>query len=85
MAQVVAMRSINSSLSSPSSGSIQNQVEKLKPSGFASKVIPARNARKSQHRAVRISTPITARRSTRAEPEVIPVSPEDVPKVVSLH
>lgn len=83
MAQVVATRSIHSgSFASPSSGSLQNQVEKLKPSGFSSRVLIACNARKNQHRAVSISNPITARRSARAEPEVIPVSPEDVPKVV---
>ncbi|TMW93205.1 plastidial pyruvate kinase 2 [Solanum lycopersicum] len=80
MAQVVATRSIQSSFSSPSHGSLQSQVEKLKPPSFASKVL-GRNERSNSCRAVRVNMPqIIARRSTRAEPQVLPVSPEDVPK-----
>lgn len=82
MAQVVATRSIQSSFSSPSHGSLQSQVEKLKPPSFASKVL-GRNERSNSCRAVRVNMPqIIARRSTRAEPQVLPVSPEDVPKVL---
>lgn len=80
MAQVVATRSIQTSFSSPNHGSLQSQVEKLKPPSFASKVL-GRNERSNSCRAIRVNVPqITARRSVRAEPQVLPVSPEDVPK-----
>ncbi|XP_060203769.1 plastidial pyruvate kinase 2 [Lycium barbarum] len=83
MAQVVATGSIQTSFSSPNHGSsLQSQVEKLiKPVSFASKVL-SRNARNNSCKAaIRVNVPqITARRSTRAEPQVLPVSPEDVPK-----
>ncbi|XP_009627814.1 plastidial pyruvate kinase 2-like [Nicotiana tabacum] len=81
MSQVVATRSIQASFSSPSHGSLQSQVEKLiKPSSFSSKVL-ARNERSKSCNAIRVNAPqITARRSVRAEPQVLPVSPEDVPK-----
>ncbi|XP_009794471.1 plastidial pyruvate kinase 2 [Nicotiana sylvestris] len=81
MSQVVATRSIQTSFSSPSHGSLQTQVEKLiKPSSFASKVL-SRNERSKSCSAIRVNAPqITARRSVRAEPQVLPVSPEDVPK-----
>ncbi|KAL6971979.1 putative protein kinase YGL059W [Sarracenia purpurea var. burkii] len=78
MAQVVATPPIHTSSVCPTSGSLQNQVEKIKPSGFSSTVL-ARQQRRS-HRVLRISAPIAAMRSARAEPVVIPVSPEDVPK-----
>lgn len=82
MAQVVATRSIQSSFSSPSNGSLQSQIEKIRPPSFGSKVL-RRNERSNNCRAGRVSMPqIIARRSTRAEPQVLPVSPEDVPKVV---
>lgn len=81
MAQVVATRSIQTSFSSPNHGSLQSQIEKLKPPSFASKVL-GRNERSNSCRAIRVNIPqIIARRSTRAEPQVLPVSPEDVPKV----
>ncbi|XP_024022342.1 plastidial pyruvate kinase 2 [Morus notabilis] len=79
MSQVVATRSIQTSFPSPSSGSVPDRVEKLKPASFAAKLlfndrkkssISAVSARKSQ---------ITAKRSVQAE--VVPVSPEDTPKV----
>lgn len=80
MAQVVAAtRPIHTSVPSTISGSLQSQVEKLKPSGFASKLL-ARNARKS-YSAVRFNLQITAKRSARVEAEVRPVTPEDIPKV----
>ncbi|XP_059667160.1 plastidial pyruvate kinase 2 [Cornus florida] len=78
MAQVVATRSIHTTFACPSSGSLHNQVEKLKPSGFAPKVLVSRELR--SHGAFRISAPITAKRSVRAAVEVMPVSPEDIPK-----
>ncbi|CAK9176952.1 unnamed protein product [Ilex paraguariensis] len=74
MAQVVATRSIHCSFACPSSGYLQNHVEKLKPCGFSSKVL-AREEQKSC-KTIRISTLITAKRSV----EVLPVSPEDVLK-----
>ncbi|KAJ7974107.1 Pyruvate kinase [Quillaja saponaria] len=76
MAQVVAMRSIQSLFSCPTSGSVQERVEKLKPSSFASKVL-ARNDKKSFNVVFR-SSHITARKSA---PELIPVSPEDDSKL----
>ncbi|KAI3471185.1 hypothetical protein Pfo_027848 [Paulownia fortunei] len=81
MAQVVATRLIHGSfVASPGSGSLQSRSEKLKPSyGFAAKVL-AQAQRRSRRGAVHVSAPITARGSTRVESEVIPVSPEDVPK-----
>lgn len=81
MAQVVATRSIQTTLfSSPNNGSLQSQVEKLKPPSFTSKVL-GRNERSNSCRPIRVKSPkIIARRSARAEPQVLPVSPEDVPK-----
>ncbi|KAJ4705907.1 Pyruvate kinase [Melia azedarach] len=79
MAQVVATRSIQSSFLCRSSGSVQDRgVEKLKSASFASKVL----AREEKKRItlVRRSTQITAKRSAGVESEVVPVSPEDVPK-----
>ncbi|KAI8009914.1 hypothetical protein LOK49_LG06G00904 [Camellia lanceoleosa] len=80
MAQVMAARAIHSSLVCPSFGSLQNKVGKIKPFGFASKVL----AREPQngHRVFRISLLIIAKISAA---NVVSVSPEDAPKVVSLH
>ncbi|KAJ6881589.1 hypothetical protein NC651_028245 [Populus alba x Populus x berolinensis] len=85
MAQVVATtRSIHSSiLSSPSSGSLQDRVDKLiKPSTFSSKFRSSHDKKKiissvSSHRNTHV---VAAAVKRSAEPEVIPVSPEDVPK-----
>ncbi|KAK4480720.1 hypothetical protein RD792_013802 [Penstemon davidsonii] len=81
MAQVVATRLIHGAfVAHPSSGSIQNRADKLKPSSlFAAKVL-SQFENKSRSGAVHVNAPITAVRSTRVEPEVVPVSPEDVPK-----
>lgn len=80
MAQVVATRSIQSSFLCPASGSAQERaVEKLKPSSFASKVLSP-EGKKKRVTLVRKSTKISAQKATRVEPEVVPVSPEDVPK-----
>ncbi|CAN4085814.1 unnamed protein product [Withania somnifera] len=81
MAQLVATRSIQTtSFSSPNNGSLQSQVEKLKPPSFASKVL-GRNERSISCRPVPVNAPqIIARRSARAEPQVLPVSPQDIPK-----
>lgn len=80
MAQVVATRSIQSSFMCPASGSAQERaIEKLKPSSFASTVLSREE--KKRVTLVRKSTKISAQKATRVEPEVVPVSPEDVPKV----
>ncbi|XP_044468712.1 plastidial pyruvate kinase 2 isoform X2 [Mangifera indica] len=78
MAQVVATRSIQSSFLCPTSGSVQERAEKLKPQSFASKVLAREE--ESRLKFVRTSTRITAKRSTQADSRVIPVTPEDVPK-----
>jgi hypothetical protein len=83
MAQVVVTRSIQSSLLCPSTGSVQDRVEKLKPSSFASKVLGLEE--KKSYRAVHRRSRIVARGSARAEPEVVPVSPEDVPNVGPIY
>ncbi|KAJ0098813.1 hypothetical protein Patl1_20275 [Pistacia atlantica] len=80
MAQVVATRLIQSSFLCPSSGSIQERAEKLKPQSFASKVLAREEKRKLNF--VLKSTQISAKRSTHTDSQVIPVSPEDVPKSV---
>lgn len=78
MSQVVVTRVIHGSFAFPTSGSVTNQVEKLRPDCFPSKVLLG-NEQKSRL-VFRSSWPITAKRSAKAEPLVIPVSPEDVPK-----
>lgn len=80
MAQVVATRLIHSSFLGNGSGSVQDRAEKLKPCVFSTKVLGCEEKKRSS--VVRLSTPITAKRSARAEPEILPVSPEDVPKGV---
>ncbi|KAL8050817.1 hypothetical protein ABFX02_06G104400 [Erythranthe guttata] len=82
MAQVAATRLIHGSFASnPCSGSLQSRSEKLRPSnGFAAKVLARVEKRSRRLGAVHVTAPITARRSARVEPEVLPVSPEDVPK-----
>ncbi|KAG8381212.1 hypothetical protein BUALT_Bualt06G0098700 [Buddleja alternifolia] len=78
MAQVVATRLIHGAFAANTgSGSV---AEKLRPSsGFEAKVL-ALTEKRSRAGGVRISAAITAGRSARAEPHVVPVSPEDVPK-----
>ncbi|KVI10159.1 Pyruvate kinase [Cynara cardunculus var. scolymus] len=78
MAQVVATKLLhNSFVSTASSGSLNSQIEKIKPSGFASKVLSSYNGRisPSHHRVLTV----TARRA--ADLQVVPVTPEDVPKI----
>ncbi|KAI3749072.1 hypothetical protein L6452_12630 [Arctium lappa] len=78
MAQVVATKLLqNSFANTASSGSLNGQIEKIKPSGFASKVLTAYNGRisPSHHRVLSV----TARRA--ADLQVVPVTPEDVPKI----
>lgn len=77
----MAARLIHGSFAAnPSSGSQQSLSEKLKPSyGFAAKVL-AQTEKRNLPGAVHVSGPIMAR-STRVESEVIPMSPEDLPKV----
>ncbi|XP_044506250.1 plastidial pyruvate kinase 2-like [Mangifera indica] len=78
MAQVVATRSIQSSFLRPNSGSVQEGADKLRPQGFAFKVLVREE--KIRHAFVRRISRITAKRSTRTDSQVIPVSLEDVPK-----
>ncbi|XP_073032342.1 plastidial pyruvate kinase 2-like isoform X1 [Primulina eburnea] len=86
MAQVVATRLIHGAFApSPSSGSIQSRSEKLKPySGFALKVL-AQPEKSSRRGAIHVSVPVSALRSSSAEPEVVPVIPEDVVKVAGKN
>lgn len=79
MSQIVANRSFHASLLIPSSGSLQERAEKLKPPSFISMVLP-REERVRGGAASRAS-PITARRTLDAEPTIVPVTPEDVPEV----
>lgn len=77
MAHVVATRPIQSSLASPTSGSLQTQVEKLKPSSdFAAKLLPRVQSGSRRITAV----PVIARRSADLESQVLPVTPEDSQK-----
>lgn len=76
MAQVVATRAIQSPILCPSSGSAHERFEKLKPSGFAAKVL-AREERRSRRVAWRGGPIAAAKRSVGAETEVVPVTPED--------
>ncbi|XP_058183071.1 plastidial pyruvate kinase 2-like [Rhododendron vialii] len=79
MAQVVATRPIQSSLLCPT---FQNQFDKkIKPYGFSSNFLIARRKQRKGLRVTRINAPILAKRSARTETEVVPVSPEDVPKM----
>ncbi|CAK8532937.1 unnamed protein product [Lathyrus sativus] len=76
MSQVVATRSIQTTL--PSSGSTRDRAQKLlKPSTFASKVFQPKGNKSSK--LVFRSSRISARKS--ASVEVVPVSPEDDPKI----
>ncbi|XP_073130377.1 plastidial pyruvate kinase 2 [Henckelia pumila] len=86
MAQVVATRLIHGAFApSPISGSVQSRSEKLKPySGFALKVL-AQPEKSSRRGAIHVSVPVSALRSSSAEPEVIPVTPEDVVKVAEKN
>ncbi|KAM5557508.1 plastidial pyruvate kinase 2 [Rosa sericea] len=83
MAQVVAMRAIQSSILCPGSGSAQGRSsDKLKPPSFASRVL-ANEEKKSTSRKVvgsrRMRSEIAAKRPLQTE--VVPVSPEDLPKI----
>lgn len=84
MAQVAATRSIQSSLLSPSSGSLQEGVEKLRPSSFSSKLLAQEEAKYRNRIAFRSGSAVV-KSSARAEPEVVPVSPEDVPQVCARY
>lgn len=80
MAKVVAMRLIHGSLvANPGSGSPQSCADKLKPGcGFMANILAQTEKKRSRRGAVHVSAPIVARRSAA---EVIPVSPEAIPKV----
>ncbi|KAF8379633.1 hypothetical protein HHK36_029075 [Tetracentron sinense] len=81
MAQVVVSRSVHGSFVFSSSGSTKNLAGNLKPAGFPAKVFSGKE--RKNNRVFR-SIPIMAKRSARAVPEVLPVSPEDVPNI-NLH
>lgn len=85
MSQVVATRSIHTSLLSSNTGSAQHSAEKLlKPSTFASKVF-APQVSNSFKVGFRRSCQITARKSAPVPVEVVPVSPEDDVKVIAFQ
>ncbi|KAK3014952.1 hypothetical protein RJ639_008112 [Escallonia herrerae] len=70
MAQVVATGStIHGSFASSGSGSLQSQLEKLKPSRFASRALP-RNERRSRP-AASVSVAVSAKKAARADTETI--------------
>ncbi|KAE8664043.1 Plastidial pyruvate kinase 2 [Hibiscus syriacus] len=79
MAEEVATRSIHGSFLNQGSGSVHERAAKLKPASFASKVLP-RDEKRNKGVVIRRNYRITAKRAVRFEHEVIPVSPEDVPK-----
>ncbi|CAN8244511.1 unnamed protein product [Cochlearia groenlandica] len=81
MAQVVATRSIQSSMLSPNGGSVSARSEKLlKPASFAVKVMGNEAAKRSGIVSLRSRRVVdTTVRSARVEAEVVPVSPEDLP------
>ena len=80
MAQVVATRSIHTSLTRPTSGSAPERAQTLlKPPTFASKVFPSQGNNKPFKGCSRTCHVINARKSAPAE--VVPVSPEDDQKV----
>lgn len=81
MAQVVATRSIQSSFPCPSSGPVQERVDKLKPCSFSAKVLGDEGKKSCKSISFK-RFQITAKRSVQAE--VVPVSPEDVPKVFTF-
>lgn len=82
MAQVVAMRAIQSSILCPGAGSAQGRTSnKLKPPSFASRVL-ASEEKKCSRKVFGSSKrrfEIAAKRPLQTE--VVPVSPEDLPKV----
>lgn len=81
MAQVVATRSIQSSLLSSGARSVQDRADKLKPTSFVPEVL-SRDEKRSKRIVLR-NTAASAKRSAQAE--VLPVSPEDLPKIVEQY
>uniref|UniRef100_I1MPC7 Pyruvate kinase n=1 Tax=Glycine max TaxID=3847 RepID=I1MPC7_SOYBN len=80
MAQVVASRSIQSTPLCPTSGSARDRTQNLlKPPSFASKVFPLGENNNKRSKLRLRSLQISARKS--APSEVIPMSPEDDPKI----
>ncbi|KAD2805430.1 hypothetical protein E3N88_38807 [Mikania micrantha] len=77
MAQVAASKLTHNSIASPSSSEcLKNQMEKIKPNGFAAKV-PIGNNEQFSHNQRRVRS-VTARRQGL---EVVPVTPEEAPKI----
>ncbi|KAG5006981.1 hypothetical protein JHK85_025523 [Glycine max] len=80
MAQVAASRSIQSTPLCPTSGSARDRAQNLlKPPSFASKVFPFVGNNNKRSKLSLRGLQISARKS--APSEVIPVSPEDDPKI----
>ncbi|QCD94687.1 plastidial pyruvate kinase 2 [Vigna unguiculata] len=80
MAQVAVSRSIQGTLLCPSSGSARDRSQNLlKPPSFASTVLPPHGNNNKRSQVAPRSFQISARKS--APSEVIPVSPEDDPKI----
>lgn len=79
MSQVVATRAIHSTFLCPSSGSVQERLDRARSFGIGSKVLA--HEKKSWNFVSKRSL-ITSKRAAQAE--VVPVSPEDVQKVCDL-
>ena len=79
MSQVVATRSIHSTVPCHGSGSVLDRVNRARSFGIGSKVLT--HEKKRRNFVCRRSL-ITAKRAAQAE--VVPVSPEDIQKVCDL-
>ncbi|CAH9140897.1 unnamed protein product [Cuscuta epithymum] len=78
MSQVVATRSIQTSLPSHGRGALRGRVEKLNPACLGSNFLAWSEQSKSS-KAVRLNSQgVTVKVSSRAEPQILPVSPDDV-------
>lgn len=81
MAQAAATRLVHGAVAAnPASGSLHRRADKLRPSYVFQTKVLGRAERKSRH-GVRTQT---AGRFVRSEMQVIPMSPEDAPKVLSF-
>jgi len=84
MAQVAVSRSIQSTIVCPSSGSARDRAQNLlKSPSFASTVLPSQGNNNKRSQLGLRSLHISARKS--APSEVVPVSPEDDPKVCFFY
>ncbi|KAJ9553026.1 hypothetical protein OSB04_017071 [Centaurea solstitialis] len=84
MAQMISAKLSHTSYACPTSSSIDNQIEKIKPTGFASKVLIANNQRIISHTYSHSHSSHSRVLSVTARSqglEVLPVTPEDIPKI----